>query len=99
MAPFEALYGCKCRTPTSWENLDDKITIEPRILKDMKSHLKVIKENLKEASDQYKSLANLKRTTREFLAGDKVFLRVQHGKSAIKSSKLSSRYVGPFTIL
>lgn len=59
----------------------------------------MIQENLKEALDRYKSLANLKRTPREFSVGDKVFLRVKIERSAIKSSKLFARYVGPFTII
>jgi len=32
MAPFEALYGRKCRTPISWDNLGDKVSIEPNLL-------------------------------------------------------------------
>lgn len=41
----------------------------------------------------------MKRKPREFSIDDKVFLRVKSKKSAIKSSKLASRYVDPFSIL
>lgn len=37
MTPFEALYGQKCRTPASWDNLKDRITTKPKLLKDMKA--------------------------------------------------------------
>lgn len=66
MTPFEALYGQKYQTPASWDNLDDRITIELEILKDMDAQLRVIKENLKEALDRNKIFVNLKRTPREF---------------------------------
>ena len=32
MAPFEALYGCKCRTLVSWNRLEDRVIVMPKIL-------------------------------------------------------------------
>jgi hypothetical protein len=29
MSPFEALYGRKCNTPVSWDNLADKVVLRP----------------------------------------------------------------------
>jgi hypothetical protein len=33
MSPFEALYGRRCNTPMSWDNLEDKVVIGPDLLK------------------------------------------------------------------
>jgi hypothetical protein len=35
MSPFEALYGRKCNTPVSWENLVDKAVVGPNLLKEI----------------------------------------------------------------
>jgi hypothetical protein len=29
MPPYEALYGRPCRTPLSWDRLEDQVTVEP----------------------------------------------------------------------
>lgn len=99
MAPFESLYGYKCRTPMSWDNLDDRITIELGLLWDLEAQLKVIKEKLKEASERNKSLVDLKWNPREFKVSEKVLLRLKPNKSSIGSSKLAVIFVSPFSIL
>ena len=35
MAPFEAQYGCKHRTPISWDKVEDQIVIGPETLREM----------------------------------------------------------------
>ena len=35
MAPFQALYGHLCRTPLSWDSLEDHILLGPEMLRDM----------------------------------------------------------------
>jgi len=35
MSPFEVLYGCKCRTPSSWGRPEDKLMLGPGMLKEM----------------------------------------------------------------
>ena len=35
MAPFQALYGRPCRTPLSWDNLEDRVLLGPEVLRDM----------------------------------------------------------------
>ena len=39
MSPFEALYGRRCRTPVSWDNLVDKLIVGPEMLKDMEEQV------------------------------------------------------------
>ena len=47
MRPFEALYGRKCNTPVSWDNLADRTIVGPEFLKEMEDQVIKIKNNLK----------------------------------------------------
>jgi hypothetical protein len=35
MPPYEALYGRPCRTPLSWDRLEDRVTIGPELIQEM----------------------------------------------------------------
>ena len=64
MAPYEALYGRKCRTPVCWTDLNDHKVIGPDIVKEAEEKVRVIHQRLKGASDRQKSYADLKRKDR-----------------------------------
>ena len=67
MAPYEALYGRKCRTPVCCTELNEhKVVIGPDIVKDMEKKVQVIRKRLKAASDRKKSYADLKRRDIEY---------------------------------
>ena len=66
MAPYEALYGRKCRTPLCWTELNEHKLIGPDIVKDTEEKVQVIRQRLKAASDRQKSYANLKRRDIEY---------------------------------
>ena len=76
MAPYEALYGRRCRTPTCWIELGELQVLGPDLVADTESKVKLIRDRLKEASDRQKSYADLKRKEIEFAVGDMVFLKV-----------------------
>ena len=76
MAPYEALYGRKCRTPVCWTELNEHKVIGPNIVKDTEEKVQVIRKRLKAASDRQKSYAGLKRRDIAYEVGDKVFLKV-----------------------
>jgi hypothetical protein len=102
MSPFEALYGRKCNTPISWDNLAYREIFGLELLREMEEKLLKIKRNLKVAQDRKKSYADKCRTHREFKVGDHVFLNVKAKRSSLKlgnCSKLAARYCGPFEIL
>ena len=61
MAPYEALYGRKCRTPVCWTDLNEHKVIGPDILKKKEENVRVIQQRLNETSDRQKSYADLKR--------------------------------------
>ena len=102
MAPYEALYGRRCRTPTCWTELDEYKIIGPDLVKDMKEKVQIIQQRLKVASVRQRSYANLKRKDIEFEVGDKVFLKVSLWKKILRfgiKGKLSPRFIGPYEIL
>ena len=76
MAPFQALYGPPCRTPLSWDSLEDYILLGLEMLRDMEQQVVHICEHLTTAQDRQKTYADAHRTDKQFAVGDKVFLRV-----------------------
>ena len=51
MAPYEALYGRRCRTPVCWIELNEQKVIGPDIVKDTEEKVQVIRQRLKAARD------------------------------------------------
>ena len=102
MAPYEALYGRKCRTPVYWDEVGEKRLIGPEIVQVTTDKINVIREKLKIARDRQKSYADNRRRNLEFKVGDRVFLRVSPWKGILrfgKRGKLSLRYIGPYEIV
>ena len=102
MAPYEALYGRRCRTLVCWIELNEHKVIGQDIVKDTEEKVQVIRQRLKVASDRHKSYANLKRKDIEYEVGDKVFLKVSLWKKVLrfgKNRKLSLRFIGPYEVL
>ena len=102
MAPYEALYGRRCRTSVCWTELNEHKLIGPYIVKDTEAKVQVIRQRLKAASDRQKSYADLKRNDIEYEVGDKVFLKVSPWRKVLrfrKKWKLSSRCIGPYEVL
>ena len=63
MAPYETLYGRKCRTPMCWTELSEKKVIDIDLIQETKKKVKMIRERLKVAKNRQKSYADLKRKT------------------------------------
>jgi hypothetical protein len=89
ISPFEALYGRKCNTLVSWDNLANRAMVVPELFKEMEEQMLKIKKNLKVAQDRQKSYADKKKTHKEFKVGDHVFLRVKANKSSLKLGNCS----------
>jgi hypothetical protein len=39
MPPYETLYGRPCRTPLSWERLEDRVTVGPELIQEMEEQV------------------------------------------------------------
>ena len=102
MAPYHALYGEKCRTPSCWLEAGEKQFMGPEIVHETAEKLKVIRERMLAAQDRQKSYADKKRRPISFDVGDSVLLKVSSWKGLIrfgKRGKLSPRFIGPFKVL
>jgi len=102
MAPFEALYGRKCRSPVCWDDRSDTVILGPEMIQEMISQVHIIREKMRAAQDRQKSYADLKRSDIEFAVGDKVLLKVSPMKGVMrfgKRGKLSQKFIGPYEIL
>jgi len=49
MALFEALYGCKCRTPLFWNQMGESQVFRPDVLRNAEDQVRMIRENLRVA--------------------------------------------------
>ncbi|GJY00456.1 putative reverse transcriptase domain-containing protein [Tanacetum coccineum] len=101
-APFEALYGRKCRSPVCWAEVGEAQLIGPDLIQETTEKIIQIKQRIQAARDRQKSYADLKRKPMEFQVGDRVMLKVSPWKGVVrfgKRGKLNPRYVGPFKVL
>ncbi|KAL5542431.1 hypothetical protein UlMin_010141 [Ulmus minor] len=102
MAPYEALYGRKCRSPIHWDEVGERKLLGPEIVQKTVDIVEKIRQQMKTAQSRQKSYADRRRKPLEFAIGDKVFLKVAPMKGVMrfgKRGKLSPRFVGPFKIL
>lgn len=102
MAPFEALYGRKCRTPLCWHETGESVVLGPELVRETTEKVKLIREKMKASHSRQKSYHYKRRKDLEFSAGDHVFFRVTPVTGvgrALKSKKLTPRFIGPYQIL
>ncbi|GKD25986.1 putative reverse transcriptase domain-containing protein, partial [Tanacetum coccineum] len=74
-APFEALYGRKCRSPIMWAEFGEGHLIGPELVQETIEKISQIKDRLKVARDRQKSYADKRRKPLEFSVGDYVLLK------------------------
>ncbi|GKD68520.1 putative reverse transcriptase domain-containing protein, partial [Tanacetum coccineum] len=75
-APFEALYGRKCRSPVCWAKVGDVQLTGPEIIHETTKKIVQIRQRLQAARDRQRSYANVRRKPLEFQVGDRVMLKV-----------------------
>ncbi|GJV37425.1 putative reverse transcriptase domain-containing protein [Tanacetum coccineum] len=75
-APFEALYGRKCRSPICWAEVGESQLSGPDLIQETTKKINQIKQRIQVAHDRQKSYADLKRKPMEFQVGDRVMLKV-----------------------
>jgi hypothetical protein len=102
MAPFEMLYGRRCRTPLLWSETGEQTVFGPDILQEAEKQVRMVRENLRVAQSRQKSYADHRRRELSFEVGDFVYLMVSpmRGLRRFKvRGKLALRFIGPFKIL
>nr|ABB47133.2 retrotransposon protein, putative, Ty3-gypsy subclass [Oryza sativa Japonica Group] len=102
MAPYEALYGRKCRTPLLWDQTGERQVFGTDILREAEEKVKIIQERLRVAQSRHKSYADNRRRDLSFEEGDYVYLRVTPLRGVHRfhtKGKLAPRFVGPYKIV
>ncbi|WMV42349.1 hypothetical protein MTR67_035734 [Solanum verrucosum] len=61
MAPYEALYGRRCRSPVGWFEVGEAVFIGPDLVHYAMEKVQLIRDRLKTAQSRKKSYANVKR--------------------------------------
>ncbi|GJZ95007.1 putative reverse transcriptase domain-containing protein [Tanacetum coccineum] len=74
-APYEALYGRKCRSPACWAEVGEAQLTSPELIQETTEKIVLIKQRIQAAQDRQKSYADLKRKPMEFKVGDMVMLK------------------------
>nr|KYP76963.1 Retrotransposable element Tf2 [Cajanus cajan] len=102
MAPYEALYGRRCRTPLCWYQDGEAVVVGPEIILQTIEKVKMIQEKMKIAQSRQKSYADKRRKPLEFAEGEHVFLKMTPTSGvgrALRAWKLTPRFVGPYQII
>nr|GEU51723.1 putative reverse transcriptase domain-containing protein [Tanacetum cinerariifolium] len=66
VAPFEALYGRKCRSPVCWAEVEDAQLTGPKLIHETTEKIVQIKQRIQAARDRQKSYADVRRKSLEF---------------------------------
>ncbi|GKV36664.1 hypothetical protein SLEP1_g44770 [Rubroshorea leprosula] len=70
MAPFEALYGRRCRSPVCWMEVGERSILGPELVQQSSKIVQLIKERLRAAQSRQKSYVDKRRRDLEFEVGD-----------------------------
>jgi hypothetical protein len=101
MAPFEALYGRRCRTPLNWSQAGEREIFGPDLVLEAENKVRDIKWNLEAAQARQKNYHDKRRKPLQFEVGDHVYLKVSPTKGVQRfgiKGKLAPRYIGPYEI-
>uniref|UniRef100_A0A151UGV1 Retrovirus-related Pol polyprotein from transposon 17.6 n=1 Tax=Cajanus cajan TaxID=3821 RepID=A0A151UGV1_CAJCA len=102
MAPFEALYGRRCRTPLCWYQEGESVVVGPELVLQTTEMVRQIQERLRATQSRQKSYADRRMRPLEFEEGEHVFLKVTPTtgvRRAVRAKKLTPRFIGPYQIL
>ncbi|GJT92328.1 putative reverse transcriptase domain-containing protein, partial [Tanacetum coccineum] len=102
-APFEMLYGRKCRAPICWDQVGESILrVRREMMRWTNEKGRRRQEKLRRAQTRQRSYADRHRRALEFQPGEHVFLKVSPTRGVRRfgiKGKLSPRFIGPFEIL
>ncbi|XP_073049465.1 uncharacterized protein [Primulina eburnea] len=87
MAPYEALYGRKCRSPLYWEDVGERKMLGPELVQQTADVVALIQERMKIAQSRQKIYADVRRRPLAFEIGDHVFIRIAPLKGLMRFGK------------
>ena len=90
MAPYEALYGRKCRSPICWDELGEQKILDSTIvswIEETNEKVKLVRQRIQTAQSRQKSYADNRRKDLEFAVGDLVFLKITPLKASLMTGK------------
>ena len=102
LAPYEALYGRRCKSPLCWDDPADTFGTIPEMVQSTVDCVGQIREHMRAAQDRQQKYADRRRVEIVFEVGQHVWLRVSPTRGVRRfgvKGKLSPRFVGPFPIL
>ena len=76
MAPFEASYGHKCRTPLNWVESRERRYYGIDFIEEAELQVHTIQKHMEAAQARQKSYVDKRRKPIEFEVGDHVYLKV-----------------------
>ncbi|XP_043705460.1 uncharacterized protein LOC122655320 [Telopea speciosissima] len=77
MAPFEAQYGKKSRTPLYWDEVGERRILGPELIQVTSKKVDLICERIKAAQSRQKGYADQCRKDLEFTIGDKILAKIK----------------------
>ncbi|XP_070019792.1 uncharacterized protein [Nicotiana sylvestris] len=87
MAPYEALYGRRYRSPIRWFEPGEAKLYGTDLVQDALDKVKLIQERLRTAQYRQKSYTDLKARDVSFMVGEKVLLKVSPMKGVMRFGK------------
>ncbi|GJX76032.1 putative reverse transcriptase domain-containing protein [Tanacetum coccineum] len=91
-APYEALYGPKCRSPMCWAEVGEAQLTGPELIQETTEKIVLIKQRMQAAQDRQKSYPDRKRKPMEFEVGNRVMLKVSPWKEVVRFGKRDKCY-------
>jgi hypothetical protein len=102
MAPFDALYGRRCRNPLNWSEAGERTLFGLELVKEAEERVQVIRATLKMAQMRQKSYHDKGTAPRHFEVRDYVHLKVSPTKGVQRfgvKGKLVPCYIGPYEVI
>jgi hypothetical protein len=76
MSPYEALYGCKCRSPLYWDEVSERQLLGLELVQVMKEKIALIQKCMLTLQSRQKSYTDKRCRELKFVVGDLVYLKV-----------------------
>nr|GEV54941.1 putative reverse transcriptase domain-containing protein [Tanacetum cinerariifolium] len=83
-APYEALYGQKCRSPVCWAEVGESQLTGPELIQETTEKIVLIKQKMQASQDRQKNYADWKHKPIECEIRDRVMLKVSPWKGVVR---------------